>query len=85
MCKDKNKKELMWGISVSLSRPEAIQFAQSLDGADKYYLLKISENAKARHVAKRERFIVVRYPHKGETVPDGHAVFACKNELKLAR
>ncbi|MBM4160971.1 MAG: hypothetical protein FJ217_07720 [Ignavibacteria bacterium] len=77
------KKELMWAISVSLSKPEAIQFAKSLDGSDRYYLLKISENPKARHIAKRERFIVVRYPHNGKTVPNGHAVFVCVNELQL--
>jgi hypothetical protein len=78
----KDKKELMWAISVSLSKPEAIQFARSLNGSDKYYLVKISENPKARHIAKRERFIVVRYRHKGETVPDGQATFACGNQLE---
>jgi hypothetical protein len=76
-----NKKELVWAISVSLSKPEAIQFARSLNGCDKYYLMKISENPKERHVAKRERFIVVRYPHKGEVVPDGHAVFVHRSKL----
>lgn len=65
----------MWAISVSLSKPEAISFARSLPQTDKYYMVKTSENPKARHIAKRERFVVVRYPHKGEFVADGHALF----------
>jgi hypothetical protein len=76
------KKELMWAISVSLSKPEAIQFARSLNGWDKYYLVKISENPKARHIAKRERYVVVRYPHNGEAVSNGHAMFVCGSELQ---
>jgi len=73
--KTENKTELMVGISVSLSRPEAISFARSLPQTDKYYLVKISENPYARHIAKRERFVVVRRPHEGEPVVDGHAMF----------
>lgn len=76
MGKTENKTELMVGISVSLSKPEAISFARSLPQWDKYYMVKISENPNARHIAKRERFIVCRYPHKGEFVADGHALFA---------
>jgi hypothetical protein len=68
----------MWAISVSLSKPEAISFARSLDGCDKYYLVKISENPKSRHVGKRERFVVVRYAHKREA-----AAFVCMNELEV--
>lgn len=74
--KKRDKKELMVGISVSLSKPEAISFARSLPQWDEYYLVKISENPKARHIARRERFVVVRYPHDGEAVDDGHATFA---------
>ncbi len=75
--KDKNRdgKELMVGISVSLSKAEAISFARSLLHWDKYYQVKISENPEARHIAKRERFVVCRYPHNGEGVDDGHAMF----------
>jgi len=80
----KEKKQLMCAISVSLSKPEAIQFARSLDGSDKYFLVKISENPKARHIAKRERFIVVRHLHKGEVVPDGWTVFVTVDELRSA-
>lgn len=76
-----NKTELMVGISVSLSKPEAISFARSLPQWDKYYLVKISENPHAGHIAKRERFVVVRYPHNGENVGDGHAMFTDSGQL----
>ena len=77
----KNKKELMCAVSVSLSKPEAICFTRSLDKNEKWYLVKISENPKARHIAKRERFVVVRYPHNGENVDDGHAMFVNSKQL----
>jgi hypothetical protein len=73
--KDSENKVLMVGITVSLSKAEAISFARSLPQWDKYYLLKISENPEARHIAKRERFVVCRYPHCGESVSGGHAMF----------
>lgn len=84
MGKHTQKKQLMVGISVSLSRAEAICFARSLPQRDKYYLVKISENPKARHIAKRERFVVSRYPHKGENVANGHAMFTCAGNLESA-
>lgn len=62
----------VWVITGSLSRFDAINFAQSLP-KDEYYLLKISENSKARHIAKRERFVVCRFPHKDEKIPEGSA------------
>jgi hypothetical protein len=78
---NRDNKELMVGITVSLSKAEAISFARSLPQCDKYYLVKISENPHARHIAKRERFVVVRYPHNGESVDDGHAMFENSNRL----
>jgi hypothetical protein len=36
-----NKKELICAVSVSLSKPEAICFARSLDTNEKWYLVKI--------------------------------------------
>lgn len=81
MGKNEGKTELMVGISVSLSRAEAISFARSLPQWDKYYLVKISENPNAGHIGKRERFIVVRRPHREESVADGHAVFTDKSQL----
>ena len=80
--KTKNKTELMVGISVSLSKPEAISFARSLPQWGKYYMVKISENPKARNIGKRERFVVVRYPHNGESVDDGHALFTGSMQLE---
>lgn len=75
------KKQLMWAVSVSLSRPEAISFANTLDKNEDWYLVKVSENPKARHIGKRERFVVVRYPKDGEIVGDGHALFIMCSEL----
>jgi hypothetical protein len=40
------------------------------------------ENPNARHIAKRERYVVVRYPHNGEAVSNGHALFVCRRELE---
>lgn len=74
--KNNGKTELMWATSVSLSKPEVISFARSLPQWDKYYMVKISENPKARNISRRERFVVVRHPHNKESVDDGHAMFA---------
>jgi hypothetical protein len=78
---EKDQKQLMFAISNSLSKPEAVSFARTLDPADKYFLLKVSENKKARHLAKRERFIVIRDLHEKESVPNGNAVFTQKGGL----
>jgi hypothetical protein len=74
-------KQLMYAISNSLSKPEAISFAQSLDPNEKYFLVKVSENPKARHLAKRERYVVVRNLHEKEIVPNGNALFAERQEV----
>jgi hypothetical protein len=71
----KHNKELMVAVGISLSKPEAIGFAQSLDKNDKWYMVKIPENPKARHIARRERYVVVRYPHNREAVKNGNALF----------
>jgi hypothetical protein len=78
----KNNKQLMYAISNSLSMPEAISFAQSLDKNEKWYIVKISESPNARHLAKRERYVVLRYPHNGETVRNGNAFCVGANALE---
>jgi hypothetical protein len=78
---NKDNKTLMFAISNSLSKPEAVSFARTLDPKDRYFLLKVSENKKARHLAKRERFIVIRNLHEKESVPNGNAVFTQKGGL----
>jgi hypothetical protein len=80
--KKENKTELMVGISVRLSKPEAISFARSLPQSDNCYMVKISENPHAQHIAKRERFMAARYPRNGENVDDGHAMFVDSNGLE---
>jgi hypothetical protein len=80
--KPDNNKTLMFAISNSLSKPEAISFAKTLDPNEKYYLVKVSENPKARHLAKRERFVITRDLRKNEVVPNGYSLFADKRELQ---
>jgi hypothetical protein len=77
----KNNKTLMFAISNSLSKPEAIGFARTLDPKDQYFLVKVSENPKARHLAKRERYVVLRDLHEKEIPMDGNAVFAERRDL----
>ncbi len=70
----------MFAISNSLSKPEAISFARTMDKADKWYITKVYENPKARHIEDRERWVVVRDVRKGEIVPNGYALFMDQNE-----
>ncbi|MCX6121109.1 MAG: hypothetical protein NTX44_05775 [Ignavibacteriales bacterium] len=79
--KNDNNKTLMFAISNSLSKPEAISFAKTMDGGDKWYIAKVYENPAARHIEDRERWVVVRDLRKGEIVPNGYALFANKIEL----
>jgi hypothetical protein len=44
----KNSKQLMYQISSTMSRPEAIGFARTLESYGKYYLVKVSENPKSK-------------------------------------
>ena len=77
----KQNKVLMFAISNSLSKPEAISFAKTLDPKEKWYLVKVSENPEARHLAKRERYVVLRNLHGKEIVPDGNAFFVESKKL----
>jgi len=54
-------KQLMFQVSANLSEPEAVSFAKTLKLDEKYYLVKVFENPKARHIAKRERYVIVRH------------------------
>ena len=81
--KTDSNKQLMYAISNSLSKPEAISFAKTLDQNEKWYLVKVSENPKARHLAKRERYVVVRNLHEKEIVPNGNALFAENQNLQM--
>ena len=77
----KNNKTLMFAISNSLSKSEAISFAQTMNGGDKWYITLVYENPKARHIEDRERWVVVRDVRKGEIVPNGYALFVNRAEL----
>jgi hypothetical protein len=78
----KNNKQLMFAISNSLSKSEAISFAKTMNGGDKYYITCVFKNPKARHIEDRERWVVVRDVRKGEIVPNGHSLFAEKQALQ---
>jgi hypothetical protein len=71
----KDNKQLMFAISNSLSKSEAISFAQTMNGGDKWYITCVYRNPKARHIEDRERWVVVRDVRKGEIVPNGYALF----------
>ena len=75
-------KQLMFAISNSLSKSEAISFAKTMDGGDKWYITCVYTNPKARHIEDRERWVVVRDVRKGEIVPNGYALFAENGELQ---
>jgi hypothetical protein len=71
-------KALVFAISNSLSKPEAISFAKTLDPNEKYYLVKVSENPKARHLAKREPYVITWNLRKNEIVQNGYELFVDK-------
>jgi hypothetical protein len=80
--KTDNNKTLMYAISNSLGKSEAISFAKTINTEDKYYIVCVYRNPKARHIEKRERYVVVRDLRKGEIVPNGYALFADNGELQ---
>jgi hypothetical protein len=41
---------------------------RSLELNGKYFSVEVSENQKARHIAKRERYIFTRYPREKEII-----------------
>ena len=79
--KNDNNKTLMFAISNSLSKPEAISFARTMNGGDRWYITKVFENPKARHIEDRERWVVIRDVRKGEIVPNGYALFVKRQNL----
>jgi len=54
----------MFAISNSLSKPEAIGFARTLDPKDQYFLSKSAKTRKLASLAKRERYVVLRDLHE---------------------
>jgi hypothetical protein len=79
--KNDNNKTLMFVISNSLSKSEAISFAQTMNGGDKYYVTCVFRNPKACHIEDRERWVVVRDVRKGEIVPNGYSLFSERQHL----
>jgi len=76
------KKELMFAISNSLPHSEAVCFARTLNPDDPHYLVKVWDNPNARTTAKKERYVVVRYPRKGENVIGAYAFWCGKEDME---
>jgi len=79
------KKELMFAISGPLSHSEAVCFTRTLKQDEDHYLVEVSDNPNARTSAKKERYVVVRYPRKGENVIGAYAFWCGKEELGKVR
>ena len=79
--KDMKKKELMFAISGSLSHSEAVCFARTLKQDEDHFLVKVWDNPQASTKAKKERYVVVRYPRKGENVVGAYAFWCGREEL----
>ena len=71
----------MFAVTIAMPKNEAFCFAKSMNGDDKFYILKTGENEKARDTQRRESWTVVRFPKKGEIVKGIHALWAKKSEL----
>lgn len=61
-------KQLMFCISNNLTKDEALEFASKLSKNEQYFLVKVFENPHEIHRAKREKYVVVRYPRPEEVV-----------------
>ncbi len=83
--KEKNfkEKQLMFCLSKWLPKEEAFALAKSMKTNDKWYIYKISENSKARHIKDREGFVVVRAYRRGETVRAGGGIFVDSENICL--
>jgi hypothetical protein len=79
--KDKKMKELMFCLSKSLPEIEAIQLALSMKTGDAWYIYKVGENPKAKHLADRVSFVVVRPLRKAEIIRSGYGILIDKEKL----
>lgn len=75
----------MFCVSKWLPEIEAIQLAKSMRGDDKWYVYKISENPKARHIADRKSYVVVRPLRKAECVQRGYGIVVHPGDLTNER
>ncbi|HTR81660.1 MAG TPA: hypothetical protein VMM58_08515 [Bacteroidota bacterium] len=75
------KKELIFAISNAMGKSEAVCFARSLNGDEPKYLVKVWDNPNARTTAKKERYVVVCCPRKGENVIGAYVFWCGKEEM----
>ena len=71
----------MFCISNNLTKPEALTFASTLRKDEECFLIKVFENPKERHIAKREKYVVVRHVRQGETVVGAYKKVVKENQL----
>lgn len=72
------RKRLFFGMSIALPLEEAVEFKRSLGKSacgNRYYLLKVRECPKDKHINRRERYAVVRRVRSGERVERGYVVY----------
>jgi hypothetical protein len=74
-------KQLFFGMSIALPLDEAVEFKKSLGNGERYYLLKVRECPKDKHINRRERYAVVRRVRMGERVDRGYAVYGDRGGL----
>jgi hypothetical protein len=71
----------MFAISVAMPKNEAYCFGKSMNGDDNYYIYKTGENLRARDARRREKWIVIRPPRKGEIITGNHALWIEKYKV----
>jgi len=74
-------KQLMFCISNNLTKDEAIEFASKLSKNEQYFLVKVFENPKEIHRAKREKYVVLRHPRENEKIVGAYKKEVTKKEL----
>jgi hypothetical protein len=79
------KSSIVFQISNNLTEQEALEFAYKLQNGEHYYLVKVFENPKERHFAKRKKFVVVRQPRQGEVVTGAYRKVVKGNQLLRIR
>jgi len=75
------KSSIVFQISNNLTEQEALEFAYNLQNGEQYYLVKVFENPKERHFAKRKKYVVVRHVREDETVVGAYKKVVKRSQL----
>ncbi len=76
-----DNKQLMFCMSVDLTKSEALGFAQTMTTNEPYYIYKVSENPKARDWPKRESWVVCRPQRNGEIITGAYVLWVNPRRL----